>query len=500
MAARVRAEEPDEVVVKPADPPQAAPAPAAPAFSAGAVLALQASAGNVATRALLSRAPLSAIDRERNLASPAFAGDRQLEAAFDENPVLGRDSRGEGVAKVQTALRDQGYALPKSFKTGKADGWYHDETFGVVSEFQYDHELTGTGKVDRDTMGKLDELAGGARSGPARPPEIDPTDAAMGKRVADEMRRVNDPSTYTASSGVWYSANYFAEHQKDPATFAWKEEWRDGYAPEQYWEKTGYYSWRLKPGKSAAEGLKAWLHGLTIAECFTAILAIEMWALLGSMGADEFDNRFGSAAKPVQDADRLVIHPARKGTPLGERIQWVDPQGRGGGEPGKRPVKVGDWVYFTNHPKYLLKHPGGAWQGENAVYMGDDAAGRQLFTGLGAAAKTEEAMLVEMAKAYNRERDADDYEELVRHFVPDAPEVKKPAPEYLARDYDHLRGLYLQYVDRIPDDWREDKGKYPATTTPQQILDEPESEIWGQKRKGGFTSASHKRIDAGKVT
>jgi hypothetical protein len=83
VAARVRAEEPDEVAEKAADPPQAAPVPAAPAFSAGAVLAMQGSAGNVATRAMLSRAPLTAIEKEKNLGSAAYAGDRQLEAAYD---------------------------------------------------------------------------------------------------------------------------------------------------------------------------------------------------------------------------------------------------------------------------------------------------------------------------------------------------------------------------------------------------------------------------------
>ena len=41
----------------------------------------------------------------------------------------------------------------------------------------------------------------------------------------------------------------------------------------------------------------------------------------------------------------------------------------------------GQWYYFYNHPKYLLKHPGGAWQGENSIYMGrdkDGKPGRQL--------------------------------------------------------------------------------------------------------------------------
>ncbi|AFZ22999.1 hypothetical protein Cylst_0670 [Cylindrospermum stagnale PCC 7417] len=56
------------------------------------------------------------------------------------------------------------------------------------------------------------------------------------------------------------------------------------------------------------------------------------------------------------------------------------------GEQGKannRPVKIGEWYYFYNHPKYLLKHPAGEWQGENSIYMGKDDKGTQLWSGLG---------------------------------------------------------------------------------------------------------------------
>ena len=28
---------------------------------------------------------------------------------------------------------------------------------------------------------------------------------------------------------------------------------------------------------------------------------------------------------------------------------------------GARDIEIGDWVYFYNHSKYLLKHPGGAF-------------------------------------------------------------------------------------------------------------------------------------------
>ena len=50
----------------------------------------------------------------------------------------------------------------------------------------------------------------------------------MGKHVAAEMERVNEGESYGPDKGVWYDYNYFAEHQKDPGTYPWDDEWRSG--------------------------------------------------------------------------------------------------------------------------------------------------------------------------------------------------------------------------------------------------------------------------------
>src|SRR5689334_25032474 len=51
-------------------------------------------------------------------------------------------------------------------------------------------------------------------------------------------------------------------------------------------------------------------------------------------------------------------------------------------EVGRRTVAKGEWYYFYNHPKYLLKHPGGSFQGENCVCM-DATPGAQKYSGFG---------------------------------------------------------------------------------------------------------------------
>jgi hypothetical protein len=506
MGDRRRVDEPRTATTRPRE--AEAPAPALPRsgspITAASLLAFQRMAGNAAAGALLQRAPLTYAEKEKNLRSVRFAGEDQLEDAYDESPELAKPMKGPGVGKVQSALVDKGYEMPKSLKGGKPDAWYYDETQATGSQFQSDEGLTPTGTINRETMGHLDELAGaGTPAAAARTPEIDATEEAMGKEVAAQMAAVNDPSTFTATSGVWYQYNYFAEHQKDPATFPWNEDWRTGKAPDQYWDKLGYMSWRLKAGVSAAEGVKAWLSGLTIAECLTTIITIEINTLRKAIGDDEFDNRYGSASKPVREKDRLHIYQGQRTTPLEDRIVWLDPEGKAGEEQagtfGNRPVKEGDWVYFYNHPKYLLKHPGGAWQGENAVYMGRNAAGRQLWSGLGAAGKTEEAMLLEMVGAYNNERDGDDYASLLHSYARDTPEVRSPSDQFKARDVDYLRGLYLKYKSRVPKIYHEDGGEFEDQVDKDKILDDPEYELHGTKRKGGFRTLGHKRLDAGAV-
>ena len=166
---------------------------------------------------------------------------------------------------------------------------------------------------------------------------------------------------------------------------------------------------------------------------------------------------------------------------------------------GKRPLKVGDWVYIYNHPKYLLKHPGGAWQGENAVYVGDNPAGQQLFSGLGADA-TEEALLDrDMVEAYNAARNGADYVRLLRRFAPDAPEVASPSREFLDHDTAHTRSLYEKYKSRIPTKYHEESGEFDDTTSRDKILNDPEYELDGTTRKGGFFAAAASRLNADEV-
>jgi peptidoglycan hydrolase-like protein with peptidoglycan-binding domain len=465
--------------------------PAASAPPVESVLALQQSAGNAATAGVLARKPLTPVEKAQDLKSPRYAGQPSLEAAYDNSPPLSAGMEGQGVAAVQQGMVDAGHAMPVSMKSGKPDGVFGKETAATVRDFQGKNGLVPDALVGRKTMGRLDELAGGGKS--SGEPEIANDEASLGKHVAAEMERVNKGESYGPDKGVWYDSNYYAEHQKDPATYPWDDDWRSGLAPKDYWDRVGWMDWTIKPGKSASAAIRAWLEGLTIAECLSCIVAIEIDTMRAALGNNEFDRRYGSAGGPAQEKP-LRVQIGTAGTPLEGSLKHVDATG----VYGKRDVKIGDWVYFYNHPKYLLKHPGGAWQGENAVYTGDDAAGQQLFTGLGAAGKTEDGMLAEMAGAYNGTRDGYDYVALLDSYAADTPEVQANNDKYRARDTAYTRGLYEKYIDRMPPKYREDSGEYPDTVSGKDILDEPPYELDGTVRKGGFTGTA-RRLDPAKV-
>jgi hypothetical protein len=104
--------------------------------------------------------------------SARFEGDKKLEDVAAGLSTVKRGGRGVDVTKVQQALIDLGYKLPKYGVDGKFEG----ETKAAVVKFQNDHGLAPTGELDKDTLAKLDAIydtrqpyIDAARHDPARP-------------------------------------------------------------------------------------------------------------------------------------------------------------------------------------------------------------------------------------------------------------------------------------------------------------------------------------------
>lgn len=415
-----------------------------------------------------------------DLTSPSFAGDETLEACYDgeQSRYLRSGSNGEAVKKVQQALIDLGYPMPISTqKTGKPDGLFGSETQASVARFQSNQGVTPSyGIVGTKTIKRLDELLAGSTPN-KKQPEIEATEEAMGKHVADKMDAANlGPNT--EDSGIHYARNY-----RDSFPKRWKDDYMNGYADPNYFVRLSFMNWILKPGVSASAAIKAWLKGLTIAECLTTVIAIEYDTIRAALGDEKFDQLFGSP-KQVLPPDKLLrIAPPPVKLPLDDYLKPTEAATEGKeGSLNNRPAKVGEWYYFYNHPKYLLKHPVGEWQGENSIYMGKDDSGNQLWSGLGTVNSSgtdtkvkEDEMLAQMVDAYNGERDADDTAQLEA--------IKNNNGGILPKEYV----------------FEEEGGELPKTIDKSRILNDPPYTIGSTTRKGGFLASAGQTLDVTKI-
>ena len=95
------------------------------------------------------------------LRHPRFRNNIRLQRAAENNPALKPGDPDElAVSIIQLSLVDLGYAMPRSTNDdGSLDGDYGNETIAAVRQFQRDQGLQVDGKVGRNTMRRLDQVA-----------------------------------------------------------------------------------------------------------------------------------------------------------------------------------------------------------------------------------------------------------------------------------------------------------------------------------------------------
>ena len=133
--------------------------------------------------------------------------------------------------------------------------------------------------------------------------EIAATDAAMGQHLVHNMNRANVApgagGINNLNFGIHYWYNFKAKCETAGKPELWKEEYHYGHtqAPQfiQPYEQNKFMDFELKKGQSASDGIRAWLVGATIAECRSAVVAMEIDALRAAIGNHKFDKMFGSA-------------------------------------------------------------------------------------------------------------------------------------------------------------------------------------------------------------
>ncbi len=114
---------------------------------------MQQTHGNRAVQRLLAgQAAPAAPVLQRTATSARFAGDKEWEQIFAGTKTLQKGSQGLSVTKLQQALVDAGYKLPKSGVSGKFD----DETETVLKQFQTAAHIGATGIFDQASLTALD--------------------------------------------------------------------------------------------------------------------------------------------------------------------------------------------------------------------------------------------------------------------------------------------------------------------------------------------------------
>ena len=225
------------------------------------------------------------------------------------------------------------------------------------------------------------------------------------------------------------------------------------------------------------------------------LVAIELDTIRAAVGDDRFNAMFSSMKNNKPEKGRLKLSQYwNKSSTHSFMTATTDEEAATAAEEapekaGHRSVTKGDWYYFYNHPKYLLKHPAGAWQGLNSICM-DDTPGEQTYSGFGVGIVTEPEMLDEMARAYNQPRTERDYEDVVKKFAPDEAAAKKAKKKW--------KDLYKSVSEDVPAEYKEGEG-FEKKITAQDILTADEHVIDGTKRKGGFLVGRSKKLMAKEI-
>jgi hypothetical protein len=117
-------------------------------------------------------------EKAHDLKSPRFVGDPVLEACYDNQRLLRVGDSGPAVVKIQQALINAGFSLPRF----GADGDFGAETKAAVQNYQKAHGLAVDGIVGPITMGSLDAKFS------STPPPPPVTSFSFGLRAGEAIR------------------------------------------------------------------------------------------------------------------------------------------------------------------------------------------------------------------------------------------------------------------------------------------------------------------------
>ena len=233
--------------------------------------------------------------------------------------------------------------------------------------------------------------------------EIASMEKDIAKGVVSAMQQYFNK--HTLLQGVWYPDDY-RKILKDKFDIEMDESFHMGFANEQFWEKTGNFTFKLKEGCKPSQALLSFLEGPTVADCGNATTACYYKCILDIIGEEKFDQVFGSKGFALKITQRILDEDSLL---LGLAGFTQAAKNGESGVPGKRPLKIGEECHFSGVIWYGNKHPKGPGGGMNVLYIGDNAQGEQLFMAHGFEKPlTEREIIIRLIESYNRERTPQD--------------------------------------------------------------------------------------------
>jgi len=265
--------------------------------------------------------------------------------------------------------------------------------------------------------------------------EVEKVEKAISTGVVDTMSQFFNK--HEMLKGVWYPNDY-SKYLMNEFDIEMNPSFFTGFASEEFFEKTGRFTFQLKEGKKASEAILSFLNGPTVADCGNATMVCYYKCILDIVGEEKFNHLFGSSS-----AFELIIGQngiTDEKSPISDLAEFTEASKQmKKGVLGKRPLHVGEECYFDGVIWYANKHPEGFGGGWNVIYIGDNIERDQLFMAHGFEKPlTEKEINQKFIELYNRERTPQDEQHV--------SEANKP------RLYDKKTNGYLKEHYTISDE------------------------------------------------
>lgn len=145
----------------------------------------------------------------------------------------------------------------------------------------------------------------------------------------------------------------------------------DGTSDPRYWK-----AFSSLPGVSADAAINDIIDNTFRGDCLGAVEITLFEAADKTIGATRFN------AEHPEGLQEIGLNGNDPNMSIWTNVQAHYAQGPGSIQ--TQAMVPGDWVYMQNDPRYGQLDPGGRWNGENALYMGNDPkTGAPLFYGMG---------------------------------------------------------------------------------------------------------------------